>query len=119
MPKSEPFLGTTLDRSGAFSDYETIAITITQDPWAEFCPRKWERTSKFTKSDMPRYLPCANRRCRQGGLDLQKIVEFHLDGEHEYACDGHEGTPAGSRIGDPCSNVFKISLAVVRKVQDD
>ena len=114
MPKATPFLGTTTNRNEAFPDIEAIDITITQDPYGQYLQHDWQRISRFTKSDIPSHVRCANPRCQQGGLDLQNIVLLSPDGEHEFYCNGHEGTPAGRRKGDPCDNRFTVKLAVTR-----
>jgi hypothetical protein len=108
------FLGTSTDVNKAFPDIEAIDITITQDPYGHYLQHDWQRTSRFTKNTIPSRLRCANPRCQQGGLELQNIVLFSLDGKHEFPCNGHEGTPAGRRIGAPCDNRFVVQLAVTR-----
>jgi hypothetical protein len=116
MPKqnSTPFLGTTTDVNKAFPGVDVIDITITQDPYGQYLQHDWQRTSPYTKSTVPSHLRCVNPRCRQGGLELQNIIEFFPDGQHEFPCNGHEGTPAGRRKGDPCDNRFVVQLAVTR-----
>ena len=85
-----PFLGTTTDRNAAFPGIAQIKFSVSQDPYG------------------------ANPRCQQGGLLTQQIVLFHPDGECDFPCNGHEGTPAGRRKGDPCDNRFKVTLEVIR-----
>ena len=116
---ARPFLGETADRNKAFPDIDAIDITITQDPSRQYLQHDWQRVTHYTKSTIPRYAKCANPRCQQGGLDLQHIVMFASDGEHEYYCDGHEGTPAGRRKGDPCENRFTVRLAVTRRSNEE
>lgn len=116
MPKRtpEPFLGTTTNVNDAFPGVEEIDITIVQDPYGYYCQHEWQRVSRFTKATLPSHVRCANPRCQQGGLQLQNLVLFHPDGEFEFSCNGHEGSPAGRRKGDPCDNRFSVKLAVKR-----
>jgi len=116
MPKrtTKPFLGTTTNVNDAFPGIEEINITIEQDPYGYYCKHDWQRVSQFTKSTIPKHLQCVNPRCQQGGIDLQNVVLFNPNGECDFPCNGHEGTPAGLRIGDPCDNHFKIKLLVHR-----
>ena len=112
---SRPFLGTTTDRNDAFAGIDEIDITITQDPYGYHLKADdWRRTSRFTKSTIPRHYACVNPRCQRGGIDLQKIVLFHPSGEFSFTCNGDEGTPAGRKKGDPCDNRFDIKLSVKR-----
>jgi hypothetical protein len=115
MPKhTSAFLGTTTDKNSAFPGIEEIDITIAQDPYGYYCQHEWQRINRFTKATIPNHLGCANPKCQQGGLALQNLVLFYPDGEFELTCKGHEGTPAGRRIGDPCDNRYKVMLAVKR-----
>jgi hypothetical protein len=112
---SKPFLGTTTDVNEAFPGIDEIDVTITQDPYGYYLRNDWQRTSRFSKSTMKRHLACVNPRCQQGGLDLQQIVLFHADGKYEFSCNGHEGTPAGRRIGNACDNRFSVELTVRKR----
>ncbi len=109
-----PFLGTTTDRNAAFPDIEQIEFSVSQDPYGEYMREDWQRSERYTKSNLPSHIRCANPRCQQGGLQTQQIVMFHPDGEYDFSCNGHEGTPAGRRKGDPCDNRFKVTLKVTR-----
>jgi len=110
-----PFLGTTTtDRNAAFPGIEQIEFSVSQDPYGSYMREAWQRSARYTKGDLPSHIRCANPRCQQGGLPSQHIVLFHPDGEHEFWCNGHEGTPAGRRKGDPCDNCFKVTLKVIR-----
>ena len=111
--KSEPFLGTT-DRASALAGFESIELVVSQDPYGQYVADELRRTHRYTKASLPRNERCVNPRCQQGGIDLQQIVEFWPDGEKEFPCNGHEGTPAGRKIGNSCTNTFKINLKTVR-----
>lgn len=108
------FLGATTDRNAAFPDTDQIEFFVSQDPYGEYLREAWQRSGRYTKSNLPSHIRCANPRCQQGGLQTQQIVMFHSDGEYDFSCNGHEGTPAGRRKGEPCDNRFKITLKVTR-----
>lgn len=110
MSKAKPFLGETTDRDKAFYGIAAFELTIVQDRFGMYTREAWQRESRYTKSDVPRYLACANPRCQQGGLDLQQIVNFWPSGERTAHCSGHEGSPNGRRPGDPCDNSFVVTL---------
>ena len=110
MSRSKPFLGETTDREKAFYGIASFELTVVQDRFGMYTREAWQRESRFTKGDIPRYLRCANPRCQQGGLDLQQIVNFWPSGEQTFHCNGHEGTPQGRRKGDPCDNSFVVTL---------
>lgn len=113
--RTTPFIGITTDRNAAFPDIEQIEFSVFQDPYGEYMREAWQRIERYTKiSDLPMYIRCANPRCQQGGLHTQQIVMFHPNGEHDFSCNGHEGTPAGRLKGDPCDNRFKVTLKVTR-----
>lgn len=114
---TRPFLGETHDRDRALTGFETIEITVKQDEFERYARYPSQREQHFTKDSLPRRLGCLNPRCQQGGLDLQQIVEFYASGEHRLWCNGHEGSPAGRRKGDPCDNRFTVSLSTVRRVR--
>lgn len=82
-------------------------LTVVQDPHGMFGGRQ---ESRYNAQTMPLHLHCRNSQCQQGGVDLVKYVYFNPSGENDYHCDGHEGTPKGRRIGDPCGNSFKLML---------
>jgi hypothetical protein len=108
--RSKPFLGETTDRDKAFSGIDAFELKVVQDRFGHYTRKAWQRESQYTKSNVPRYLRCANPRCQQGGLDLQQIVNFWPSGEQTFSCNGHEGSSAGRRRGDPCDNSFVVTL---------
>lgn len=112
MRKTAPFLGETNDPDKAFPDIKTLSIKVTQDPYGYYCQRPAQRESTYSKNNLPRYLTCCNRRCQQGGIDLQSLVLTCGSGEYEYSCNGHEGSPQGRRQGDPCDNRFKVVISI-------
>lgn len=110
----QPFLGTTTNVNDAFPGIDKIDITIEQDPYGYYCQHEWQRVSRYTKASLPRHLQCINPKCQQGGLDLQSFVLFNENGEFDFSCNGHEGSPKGRRKGDPCDNRIKIKLTIER-----
>lgn len=118
MKTSKPFLGETTDRDKAFYGINSFELTVVQDRFGHYTSHAWQREVRYTKADIPRHLRCANPRCQQGGLDLQQTVNFWPSGERSFPCNGHEGTPKGRRQGDPCDNVFVVTLTKSEGGQD-
>ena len=114
MADYRPFLGETHDRDRAFPGIDELDLIVGQDKFGHYTLDGRPRESHYTKGDIPRHLNCVNPRCQQGGLDLQRIVMFWLEGQRTVSCNGHEGTPKGRRKGDPCENRFDISLSIKR-----
>ena len=110
MTRSKPFLGETHDRTRAFIGIASLELTVLQDKWGHYTRDAWQRESHYTLDSIPRYFRCANPRCQQGGLDLQQIVMFWPNGERTLPCNGHEGSPAGRRNGNPCDNSFVVTV---------
>lgn len=114
--KARPLFGETDDVNKAFPGIKSLKVKITQDPGGFYCNSQAERESYYDKSNLPRYERCRNPRCQQGGLDLQRVILSSPNGEVRFSCGGHEGSPAGRRIGDPCENSFMVSIEVVKEV---
>lgn len=112
---SRPFLGTTRDVNHAFPDLDEVSLKISQDPYGYYCKSESHRISFYTKETLQSHVPCVNPKCQQGGLSVQSIVAFSSDGDYDFPCNGHEGTPRGRRRGDPCDNRFKVTLKILRK----
>ncbi|MEQ6335629.1 hypothetical protein [Sphingobium sp. MK2] len=110
MSKGKPFLGETHDRAKAFPGIIALELTVTQDRWEHYTTKDWQRKSHYTLDNIQPFHRCANPRCQQGGLNLQHVVLYQSNGEHTMYCNGHEGTPAGRRKGDPCDNSFVVTL---------
>lgn len=115
MTRSKAFLGETNDRDKALAGIASLELTITQDSFGQYTSHTSQRVWRFTKSNIPPQLACANPRCQQGGLDLQRIALFLPAGEHSYWCNGHEGSPTGRRRGDPCDNRFDLLISITRE----
>lgn len=110
MSAAKPFLGVTHDRDKALDGIASFKLTVAQDRFGRYTHSAWQREAHYSKSNLPRYCVCANPRCQQGGLDLQQIVTYWPPGERTFPCNGHEGTPKGRRVGDPCDNSFVVTL---------
>ena len=74
-------------------------------------------TSRFTRSTLPRVLPCANPRCCDGGYDVGPLLDDLLarDASATRAvlpCRGTDGSPLDrdSRQASPCMNSVEIEL---------
>ena len=120
MPQEERyFLGTTSDRKKAFYGIEAIELDIEQDVFKNHIYENWRRHLHYTLDNVPRTLPCVNPRCQRGGFDLQSLILFRGEGEHEMEmfCRGDEGTPKGRRKGDPCDNFIKFKLHIKKTKQ--
>lgn len=115
MTKGRYFLGETTDPDQAFPGIIALDVKVTQDPFGYYTEKESQRVAHFTKENILAHLRCANRRCQQGGLDLQRLVLFSPSGEQSYWCGGHEGSPAGRKQGDPCENRFDVVMSVNRE----
>ena len=104
MSKATPFLGETANRDEGLFGIASIDLTVTQDRHGL---HGGPVQHHYTKSTMPRIERCANEKCRNGGLDLQKHVLFWPDGVSEFACPGVEDQYS-------CGNRFKVEMRVIR-----
>lgn len=105
----------TTNVNDAFPRIGEFDITIEQDPFGYYSQNESQRTCRITKATLPNHVQCINSKCQQGGIDTQSFLLSHSDGEYMISCNGHEGTLAAKRIGDPCDNYFKIKLTIERK----
>lgn len=110
MGRGKPFLGETTDKDKGFYGIEQFELTVVQDRFGRYTDQDRPREARFTKDNIARYLSCVNPRCRQGGLDLQSIVNVWPSGEMTLSCNGHEGSPKGRVQGNPCENSFSVIL---------
>ena len=110
MTRSYFFGEPTTDRKKAFPELKSLDITIIKDPVGF-----GDTTADlYNETNFPHTVRCTNSKCKQGGLELQNIVGFYENGEYEFPCNGHEGTPAGRKIGPRCHVMFKVKLAIER-----
>lgn len=113
MKKLHPFLGETTDRNKALAGYKSLKITVRQDPYKHHTREDHQRLSIYTKANVPRHQKCCNPRCQRGGLDLQMLMmTLGNISEQRFSCEGDEGSPAGRRKGNPCDNVFVVSIEI-------
>ena len=75
---------------------------------------------RYSESSIPAMISCANPRCQQGGYDIQAIIDgvvYSQESSYKETlhCNGHEGTPKGRRIGDPCMNYIKVNIEIEYK----
>lgn len=112
MRYRQPFSEETNDRSQIFPDIASLDLTIRQDTSGYYLQHDWQREQRFTKANIPIHFACANSRCQQGGLNLQRIVLFSEPGEFSLSCQGQEGSPKGRWPGNPCDNRFNITLSI-------
>lgn len=110
--KVEPFLGQTSDADKAFPGIKDFRVTIIEDPFGYYVSDAAQRKSVYTKASARVMHRCANSRCQQGGLNIQRLVMFSAPGQHDIRCPGHDGSPQGRRMGDPCDNRFAVTLDV-------
>jgi hypothetical protein len=85
-----------------------LTLEVDDDPLGCFSPHD-PRIIHMTEVDALDRLPCPNRRCRGGGLNVEGLLAAaYAQGQtvlsDSYRCDGSEGQ--GRRL--PCGNVFKV-----------
>jgi hypothetical protein len=81
--RAEPLLGTTTDPDKALPGLKSFEVTVCQDPNGYYTRDRWERESRYTKANLPRFQKCKNPRCQQGRVDLQNLVSFSGAGEYK------------------------------------
>lgn len=62
-------------------------------------------------------IPCSNPRCNRGGYEIDSDINGMVGSgqvtrEFIASCKGDEGTPAGRRRGEPCSNELHYRLTL-------
>lgn len=114
MGKSYLFGEPTTDRKKAFPDLKSLDIAITQEDMGFGRASDLRKNHHFNEKDFPASVQCSNPLCKQGGLELSNIVRFYESGEHDFPCNGHEGSPAGRKIGPRCHVTFKVKLTIER-----
>jgi hypothetical protein len=116
MSNAKPFFGkTTTNTNEAFPEVTSLSLKVTQDTSGWYSEREGANIHHMTLSSLSRTVGCLNKRCRQGGLDLQNIIGFYESGKYDFWCNGHEGSPSGRNKGDPCGNLFIVELEIARK----
>ncbi|PNG32198.1 hypothetical protein A1395_22080 [Pseudomonas protegens] len=115
MSKSGPFIGKTTESfSDAFPDVTFLSIKVTQDTAGWYTEREGANIQHMNLSNVSRQIGCLNKKCRNGGLDLQNIIRLNKTGTTDYYCKGSEGA-SNRDSGDPCDNRFIVELEITRK----
>lgn len=100
-----------------FPEVKSLELTVQEHgEFSSFAPSV-KSSIHFTKSSIPSKITCSNPKCQQGGYELQWILtEVIRKKDRKYKsifhCNGHEGTPKGRRIGDPCCNNIEIEIDI-------
>ena len=76
-------------------------------------------TSRFTRSTLPRVVPCANPLCCDGGYDIGPLLDELLardarEAHATLACGGTDGSPLARDSGKspPCINSVEIAITL-------
>lgn len=113
--ESRPFVGTMSSFREAYPDVKSLRLEGRER--GDLASGMGQRDVHYTESNIPGNIPRGNPRCQQGGYDLNPVV-MTLTGsrdtsyEIDWSCNGHEGTPKGRRIGDPCMNSIRATLTI-------
>jgi len=111
----KPFLGTLSSFHEAYPEVESLHLEGRER--GDLASGMGQRDVRYTESNIPGNIPCGNPRCQQGGYDLNALVmtltaNRYTSYEIDWSCKGHEGTPKGRRIGDPCMNSIRAKLTI-------
>lgn len=80
--------------------------------------RSGSDTSRFTRSTLPRVLPCLNPRCCEGGYDIVPVLHDLIargasTGSVVMPCSGHDGLPLGRGSSKtPCMNSIELDIDI-------
>ena len=80
--------------------------------------RSGSDTARFTRSTLPRVLPCLNPRCCEGGYDLVPVLHDLIargasTGSAVLPCSGHDGLPLGRGSSKtPCMNSVELEIDI-------
>ncbi len=109
---TRPFLaGTPTSFAKAFPNIGNFAIEVVQGDGVWGPSNTLGATRTYTNAaPPPPVIPCINRRCREGGLNIEAYVaqaNDHLPWalKDTFRCNGHEG-----RQRRRCSNSFNVSM---------
>lgn len=80
-------------------------------------PHSAKSSIHFNEFSLPVKMQCSNPKCQQGGYKLEWIIDSLIRGNEVnhpkiFHCQGHEGTPKGRKIGEPCCNYIDISVEI-------
>jgi len=114
LPK-KPFFADPIGRtfSEVYPEIEEI------DFWVErtTITGKNKGSYHFTKSNIPAHLSCENPQCREGGYNIQQIIEalYHVkltEKEDTSVCRGYEKMDSGTRS---CLHAAKYKVRIKYK----
>ncbi len=113
--ESRPFLGTVSSSREAYPEVKSLRFEGREH--GDLASGMDQRDVYYTECNLPGKIPCGNPRCQQGGYDLNATLMTLMGNrdtsyEIDWSCDGHEGTPKGRRIGDPCMNSIRAKLTI-------
>jgi hypothetical protein len=80
--------------------------------------RSGSDTARYTRSTLPRVLPCLNPRCCEGGYDIVPVLHDLIERGVSSAstvlpCNGHDGLPLGRGSSKtPCMNSIELDIEI-------
>lgn len=112
MTGAKPFLGKPGPFSQAYPEVKSLRARVLHRGDLAYAT---QREQTFTEHSIPEVVPCPNPRCQQGGYNLRAIMIALAHGKMpsysaKFSCHGHEGTPKGRKIGDPCCNSIELEI---------
>jgi hypothetical protein len=110
LTERKPFWGVTPanQRKATFPDL-TVTVEQDQNGWIKDPAL---RTRAYNIDTVPPFIACENPRCKNGGLDLYRVLHTNGDGVHLMVCPGHEGYIRGRQKGPKCDNHFRITVSL-------
>lgn len=123
MSKIRPLFGEPTNFLGAFPTVESIRVELEESGDFPIGQPAFLRKRSLRDNDVGSSLRCSNPRCKQGGFSIQNAVssmvaERERSKELAVRCNGHEGSPKGRRVGDPCTNRIKATVQITYKTGD-
>jgi hypothetical protein len=104
--------------AATFADaFPTIANITVEVVRGEYYSAGKPVTERYTERTVRPRIACPNPCCRQGGLDIGRLIQYMVWGaetkkELVEFCSGHEGSPNGRRIGRPCDNSWTVTITI-------
>jgi len=102
----------------AFPGVKTVRVEITErGDGVRFGPQGHPLVTVVTETSLRPALDCSNRRCQQGGVDIERLLQMltyarTTDHQETIFCCGHEGSPKGRHRGPPCENSFQLNISI-------
>ncbi|WP_321507756.1 hypothetical protein [uncultured Methanoregula sp.] len=115
---SEPpnYLSGTTSFEEKYPQIAGISISITETKSGmrkEYCQAGYSDIKK-----VPGIHPCSNPRCKEGGLDINRIISDMVakdQSNHKInlrSCIGYTTLPRGNSPGTPCTNDFTATVKI-------